>query len=1216
MTSKVERARLYTTEYRDFAGLSDRSPPLGLQRYESPDLRNVEFSERTLKCRNGWRRVHSNRMRDCSIRFDGVDDYIRIPHQTAYNPGSTAQLVTFDVVLRTFPAAEVVLLSKGTGTGSSRFFRLSYDPTLNSNNGGWKIIAYDATGAALRTFTVNDGVGSTGGVPVNFYRHISLTCTTYATRTYTMSVYDSAGTLIGASSTAVVNWISSTDPWIVGSDTSSSGFAFFTGAELRLRIHDGSFDAVTATLIVDRELTATEAATMTGYWKMNDGQGSRIADSTSTANYGTAEVEGPAWLGAWNGNQSYIVGRSGLGFYGGAGHVHWKPASGLPAYVFNSHATYGRKWALSFVWTPILDAGETAVRSQTLFWTGTNTTDPGPIGVVVESVGGSQRLVAKYRDGTNVKSATLTGLSLTSASAVIGRRMRIVVLLGNYGPGERIEIQARSEAASTIYVASTATDGANPGVLGNDWSVGRVLTSFAHPQTFSGSSAFAILDDFAIFRGNTTSSNPPLFPIPNAPLWPWSSLQAPSAGWYLVAGLPLDEGYGNVLITTGGNTNAADLYPEEEQGLLWDEGIVEPYESVEARLAVDFNRIDAGGKVVRRKVVVSGTTLYEVDLDAALARAVRGNIHKGGKLTSAQYGDKLFIAGPNGKRPRVYNGINLDWVGIRAPFQTPVPVAGGAGTGSLGAGTYHVYVTYRSAATGAESNPSPVASFTAAALDKIDSIQLPVSADPQVDQRRVWLTVANGGAGSTAYLVATVEDNVTVNYTTDITSISLTAATLTYTGNDEAPLGSIVEVFKDRLFVSGNPTEPTYVWYSSPGTLTSFNYTENFEDLDLDSGDVVTALKGLRDYIVAHSRDGRTSMTPTGSLETPFYVNRLSRDAGAVAPLAVLEFESTHVYAGERDAWIWDGSQSLNITSPNDPARPSIQTLWRDGLNRERMGEISLAFHRARNQLWFSCASNGSDYNDTVLVYSWDQGKWSRYDLDVDLVASMEDSNDDPWIFGVHQGFLALLDYGRFDGTSRTISQLSAIVSSGTTTTVTTYGGNWTTNEFKGLWCFYLHSATEVLDKVRIASNTVTALTFYDALSATAADGDVLIVCGLEFWAEFNLNMADPMTTKRLRYLMLRLTSTGDSAVRLVVDSNNLGRQFDPTDGTSYVREVTSATSVLRVNLGGTGGNFRIRIGDTSYIGDEAVPWLPGFAGQIDIQAMDIESEVMPARLS
>lgn len=74
---------------------------------------------------------------------------------------------------------------------------------------------------------------------------------------------------------------------------------------------------------------------------------------------------------------------------------------------------------------------------------------------------------------------------------------------------------------------------------------------------------------------------------------------------------------------------------------------------------------------------------------------------------------------------------------------------------------------------------------------------------------------------SNFYLAATVEDNTTTTWGTDIGSVNTSAASLTTTGeNEEPPASSIVKVFKDRLFVAGNPQSPTRVYWSKAGSLT------------------------------------------------------------------------------------------------------------------------------------------------------------------------------------------------------------------------------------------------------------------------------------------------------------------------------------------------------------------------------------------------------------
>ena len=118
--------RKVTSRIDAFAGFSDRDLPTSLTRIESPDLRNVDFSGRGMERRNGYTRVHtsSGMLRDSSARFDGVNDFITIRDQASFDFAAKGY-VGIGVVLRGFPTAEVTILSRGSGTGSSRVFQLS-----------------------------------------------------------------------------------------------------------------------------------------------------------------------------------------------------------------------------------------------------------------------------------------------------------------------------------------------------------------------------------------------------------------------------------------------------------------------------------------------------------------------------------------------------------------------------------------------------------------------------------------------------------------------------------------------------------------------------------------------------------------------------------------------------------------------------------------------------------------------------------------------------------------------------------------------------------------------------------------------------------------------------------------------------------------------------------------------------------------------------------
>lgn len=1247
--------RKVTSRIDAFAGLSDRDTPTSLTRIESPDLLNVDFSGRDMARRNGYTRVHtsSGMMRDSSARLDGKNDYIKIPDQTSFDFGSRGY-IGIGVVLRSFPwsvssgnISEVTILSRGSGAGASRMFQLSYDPTLNTFNGGWRIRARD--GSDDQVATINDG--DAGKRQINAYRFIEVFYSTGTT--YTFKIFDGSGGTIGSTTITISSWLASTDDWRLGTDTTTSGFAHCTLCEFRLfnGAAKPSFQGA-----YGRELTDTEAATCVGYWKLNDGNGSTVTDSSGNNITGIIAAEGPEWVT----DSSVVVGRSGLEFFGEGGTVHllvdggvsdrafkaWDRSATPPALGTGTNSV--RSWILTFIYTPRMGPGETTVRDQTLFWSGNVDADPSPLGVKV--VSNDLKVFFRGSGSTTSAAFSVTG----GLDDHVGKRIRVVVAnyINTATADEYVIAYARVEGATAsggLY-ASTAMDTGNvsgsagasftpnltdPSNVATSWSLGARVSDFAAiPVTERTSErAFGVISDFAFFRSLDGSVSNDLgghslildddqylrqwsrqgsFSCDGINYYPGGASATTSGplAYQLVAGVPLEDGYGNVLETLG-ETFDATLYPEEEDGVKWDLGLVDPYRAVEGQMLFGFDRIGPTGSSIRSLLAISGTTLYEIDTGAGTASPVAGNLHKGGKWSVTQYGQRIYMASKNGKRPRQWDGAFVDWVGIRAPFQVPIVTGKGSG-GSLSDGTYYVKATYRNPTTGNESNPSPTGTVTLSgggSSQAIDSIVIPTSTDPQVTQRRIWVSSDN----SNFYLAATVEDNTTTTWGTDIGSVNTSAASLTTTGeNEEPPASSIVKVFKDRLFVAGNPQSPTRVYWSKAGELNAFNQATEFVDADLDSGDPVTALETLRDSVVAHMRDGRVAITASGNSADPFYLNFLSRDTGAIGPLAVQEFESSHIYVGERDIVLWDGSSTFNASSPEDANRPSIQKFVRETIRPSRRQDISVALNRKRSQAWIALSTDANTRNDTVLIFDYSQGVWSKYLMDMDVVAEIEDENDDPTLYGISWGYVCKLDTGDFDGHG-----LAFTVAAGTATGAgqsstelqdTDHGGSsWTTNVFKGMYCVWYDVSTGTQYRALIASNDANKLTFYDTQSAAPADGDPYGIGAVEFWAEFNLNFGNPFSNVRLKWAEARGSSDSSSNIfRVAAEPDVVAASMPFSDSSLANSESSWATTETykRLPIGGIGRNWRVRVGDTGLDSRTGSAFPPSIYGRIRINEL------------
>lgn len=1236
-----------TQELRDhvvdrFAGLSTRGSPLGHTRIESHDLLNVELSKRVLTKRLGSVRQHTAPMRDASARLDGIGDYLKIPHVAAYQP-SNRLFVSIDLVLWKFPESEVTILSKGFGTGSDRFFQLSYDPTISSGNGGWRLRVWDATAAALRNVAlVSDGGGDDAEAPIGHYRHIELAWA-QAGDLYRFQVYNASGSNVDNDVLTIGSFATNGDPWTVGVSTTDgttlgTDFAHVSVAELRIG------DAATlpaASLVISRELDedpaggSDETTGLVGYWKMNDGRGSTCADAIG-GNEAVIGGEGPAWVT----DPSVVLGTSALRFYGAEGYIH-VDAGSLPFYLFNgtSHGGF-RRWTVAGLFVPRMDAGESTVRNQTILWCGSGGTGvaPHPLGIVVES----NVLKLYYRDNSN---NTITATSTITLHTHVGKRIRWFARYDDFSGGETIKLTVAVEGGvvgETISASVTAPG--DPGNVSPHWFIGQNVTNDTQPHVPIGGSAYGILDDFWAIR-NTTQQNggAPSFQTP----WYFSETESPFAGpdEELVFRMRLNDGSGQNLRTEGSIQTFAYLFPEEGDGVLWDQGLVKPYRAPEVTLLDDYARITTDGTTQRVLVAISGCTLYECIPEDGTLTPIAAGLHKGGPWTAAQRDGDLYLAAANGYRPRRIRtaessrqsllGSYVDYVGIRAPVFIPKATASTSG-GSLADGDYWLYVTYYNPETGDESNPSPGTEVTISGgggSGRVDSVVIPISADPQVTQRRIYMTALNGVDGDTAYLVATVQDNLTATWTEDITAVDLTQPTLEYVANMEAPPGATLAFFRDRLWVGGPSgprriasnaartsfvqTSPTFAWYSEAGTPTRF-HPANFLETSRDQGDPITAFEPTLQAMQVHLRDTRSVIQETNIASDPFQIYPLDVEQAAQGPHGILTIGGVQYFLGEHDILASQGQGDVSISNPRDASLPAIPEVIRERMNESRRGRAVLAHYQQRDQLWLTYSSDGQTRHDRVLVYNLDQGTWSLYGMELDFVTPFEDASDEAGLYGAANGFIVRLDEGFVDerpAGAFDVDDHVGVVAVGTTTSLQDLdpGLSWTVNRYQGCRVYWLDASSLRVLSARIRRNTSDTL-FFDSVVSAPASSSLYWIGGIPWWAEFLVQSGTALQKMRLGWLRVAGTwsphSEGETEPRLrvTVRTDDLGDAVGWDTAAHFLDLRSPGEPFTKMRLGGIGRSFRLRFSDHHDGADETTQdVVPSFDGQVEVHQWSAE---------
>ena len=1217
-----------------FAGLSDRSIAVQNTRIESPDLLNVDFSERACKVRPGFTRLNTTAFKDCAVVLDGYNDFGQIVGMTSFG-ATDVPAFAVEIKLMQMPVAAVTVLARGSGGGSSQFLKLTYDPTVNGNLGGWVCAAYDATNTTYRTITVNDGDAAKSHV--GSPRHLEFYRSATGPDTYTFRVRDGSGTEIGSGTARIDSWVTTTQNWFIGCQPTSGTVAPAAGdssyasiALAGLRFYNGA----SATVVTEVQITGREQRSYTGelataleYFPITEGTGN-ISDSTATNTAG-AEIHWGANTPAWVTDASLCVGTSALRFYGEDGEVIWRMASGSGTTIFTDNATGFRKWLVSFVYVPLLAPGQNDLRARTLLWWGTSATVPAPLGITVNA---TNQIVITYRDGSATQTTTLS----TSLLPYVGKRVRINVSY-NDQTADTITLVLHPEGVTSSFPATTlSVNATDPSSISDDLCIGRLCTSFTYPYTFNDQSLYGIIDDVVIFKDQNPAASPgPVVLPPNnlsptptevtisnvvsggTPFFPSNQIQ-------LMAGLRLNDGDGNNLTTIGSLTSSAYLFPERDDGLWWTNGWITLADPPEIDLVAEYSRVGPLGALNREYLVLCGGGLWGYDVESGAINA-RGFIPKGrGKASYTQYGSIAYIGRSNGYRPFRVDGLSCYELGIRAPILAPSVNQTTGGSLTLLA-TYQVYYTFRNPQTGVESNPSPVSSITLTGSNNAITVTLlQRSSERQVGQRRIYVSAANAAAGSTMYLSATVEENRTTSGSPVVTVTALgTTPTLEYTDNKEAPTGSLVRVYKDRLWVAGVPLYPTRAYYSAIGNQEAFNQTTDYVDFDQNSGDPIIGLGNLQDFLTVHLRDGRSLVTSTGDTTTPFLIYRRSSSTGAVAHNAIVEVDQPTTLFDSKQGlqfavaddkiYTWDGSGTDNITSPAGFDRPSIEYTFREKLNRDYTHLWTACENPLRRQVLFGVSETADTRVRAILVYDQAQGIWSRWRMDAEFLAKVDDANNVPAVvFGSH-GYLCMLTDGTADGLPSVVIRT---VASTTLFAFTVSGAAMTAGAYSGLLGCLVTSAR--VYEFRCIYNSTTTFYFEQIGGASGGTlGDALVIGGFPLFIDFVVDWGSVLPLKRLRWLKAAGYAPSATTLAFSYQADVLNRRTTITGATTVEGTLSPTTPVIDTVIGGLARMIYLRVSPNAlsiYAGTSDQVAYPVLSVSWYFTELDLEAEIVEAR--
>lgn len=419
-----------------------------------------------------------------------------------------------------------------------------------------------------------------------------------------------------------------------------------------------------------------------------------------------------------------------------------------------------------------------------------------------------------------------------------------------------------------------------------------------------------------------------------------------------------------------------------------------------------------------------------------------------------------------------------------APASAPTVAVGAAGNPN---GAYECWYAYKNSLTGFVGDMSASATITVTNT-KIEWSNL--VADPNAvltgtDKIVLYRTAAGG---SMPLRVATIA-HTTATYSDDIADTALLEADeedINYEHSDDhgrMPTDAKRIFYWDhRLWYAGRVSDPNRVGYSSLGTP-YFHASRTF-NLGPDRNQEIRQMGAIKDTLIVFMQDTHFRITPSSDDIIDYdrndvvdaRVGCISRHASAICP-ANVDGRDVLAFPSEKGAYVTDGFNCTYISE-------EIEPIWQ-AFTKAELREMHVVYIKRKNWLAFYAKA-------TKIAYCYDLSYKCWHPMNTDALATSELTGTDEI-----NPVLELDPYGVIYKILKTdYDKVSTGTLTGTATSGSTSGLTDTTATFKtdgaalkGVPVAIKH-VNGTWEEAIIASNTGTALTFEDTLTAAVAAGD------------------------------------------------------------------------------------------------------------------------------
>lgn len=375
----------------------------------------------------------------------------------------------------------------------------------------------------------------------------------------------------------------------------------------------------------------------------------------------------------------------------------------------------------------------------------------------------------------------------------------------------------------------------------------------------------------------------------------------------------------------------------------------------------------------RNLLRMSSTSLRKYVNDTTWSSISGYTYTAGQNMNSVTVYDRAYIV--NGADPLTYtDGSTITSFTQRsAPTISSVTRTGG----STGSYTY----SYKVKAVTDVGSTSPSAAVSATAD----------WADPNSTH---YMTISWGSVtGATAYeiygrrdgfwfFIASVEGNAKTTYVDDGTDTPNEAFPIVDVNTTGGPTGQYIAVYKDSLFIAGDPNNPSRVYYSGGGDqINNFSIDGGGGLIDVarNDGQIITGLIVFKNSLIIFKEDSiyQFSFTSSGLPQ----ITQVTASVGCVAPRSIQTVENDVFFLSRRGVFTIGNEQgfAFDVLRTNEltaKVRPIIQSI--DGAYIQNATALYVPSSDF-NLYILSYTPSGSTTNTKALVYDRERLAWYKW---------------------------------------------------------------------------------------------------------------------------------------------------------------------------------------------------------------------------------------------